>query len=274
MNSFSAKIHTGKVERPSPWPPPPPKTDSGFRKDDFGLEDKKCSSIRNPQSAILKGGAVVLLSGGQDSTTCLYWAKAEGYNPILALTFDYGQRHRTELDAARNIAELAGTPHQLIKLGEDVFTKSNALTGGTEIVVPAVGLPSTFVPGRNLLFLTVAAGYAYGQDWLNLVGGMCQADASGYPDCRANTIEAIETAIMYGMNRLFRIHTPLMWLTKAESVKLAASLPGCWDALAFSQTCYYGFRPPCGECPACQIREKGFRDAGMIDPLSLIEVAR
>jgi len=245
-----SKIKTGRVERPLPWPPPPP----------ILLRDK--------------GGAVVLLSGGQDSTTCLYWAKAEGYNPILALTFNYGQRHRTELDAARKIAGLAGVEHHVITLGDNVFTKSNALAGRAEIVVPESGLPSTFVPGRNLLFLTIAAGYAYERNWLDLVGGMCQTDASGYPDCRADTIKAVEMSIMHGMNRLFSIHTPLMWLTKAESVKLASRLTGCWDALALSQTCYYGFRPPCGECPACQIREKGFREAGMIDPLSLIEVAR
>ena len=238
-----------KVPRPAPWPPPPEK-----------VEKTK--------------GAVVLLSGGQDSTTCLYWTIGQGYDPILALTFDYGQRHKTEIDAARNIAELAGVEHQVIKLGDNVFTKSNALSGRAEIIVPESGLPSTFVPGRNLLFLTIAAGYAYERNWLDLVGGMCQTDYSGYPDCRRETIEAIETSIMYGMNRLFSIHTPLMWLTKAGSVKLASTLKGCWDALAISQTCYYGLRPPCGECPACQIREKGFREAGMTDPLSFVEVAR
>jgi len=212
--------------------------------------------------------AVVLLSGGQDSTTCLYWAK-ERFDRLYALTFDYGQRHRIELDAACTIARMAGVAeHRILRMGELEELGGSALL--SDIPIQETGgrgnLPNTFVPGRNLLFLTLAAAWAYQLECHDLVGGMCQTDYSGYPDCRRATIDALEAAIRLGMEWEIRIHTPLMFLTKAQSVKLAVEV-GAMNALAYSHTCYEGRFPPCGVCPACRLRAKGFEEAGVEDPL-------
>ena len=212
--------------------------------------------------------AVVLLSGGQDSTTCLYWAKKR-FDRLYALTFDYGQRHRIELDAARTIARMAGVAeHRILRMSELEELGGSALLSDTPIQETGGrgNLPNTFVPGRNLLFLTLAAAWAYQLECHDLVGGMCQTDYSGYPDCRRATIDALEEAIRLGMEWEIRIHTPLMFLTKAQSVKLAAEV-GAMDALAYSHTCYEGRFPPCGVCPACRLRAKGFEEAGVEDPL-------
>jgi 7-cyano-7-deazaguanine synthase len=212
--------------------------------------------------------AVVLLSGGQDSTTCLYWAKGR-FERLYALTFDYGQRHRIELEAARTIARMAGVAaHRILKISELAELGGSALLedmpiqerGGRD------NLPNTFVPGRNLLFLVLAAAWAYQLECYDVVGGMCQTDYSGYPDCRRATIDALERAIELGMEWTIRIHTPLMFLTKAQSVRLAQEV-GALDALAYSHTCYEGRFPPCGVCPACRLRAKGFEEAGIEDPL-------
>jgi 7-cyano-7-deazaguanine synthase len=212
--------------------------------------------------------AVVLLSGGQDSTTCLYWAKGR-FERLYALTFDYGQRHRIELEAARTIARMAGVAaHRILKISELAELGGSALLedmpiqerGGRD------NLPNTFVPGRNLLFLVLAAAWAYQLECHDVVGGMCQTDYSGYPDCRRATIDALERAIELGMEWTIRIHTPLMFLTKAQSVRLAQEV-GALDALAYSHTCYEGRFPPCGVCPACRLRAKGFEEAGIEDPL-------
>jgi len=212
--------------------------------------------------------AVVLLSGGQDSTTCLYWAKGR-FERLYALTFDYGQRHRLELEAARTIARMAGVAaHRILKISELAELGGSALLedmpiqerGGRD------NLPNTFVPGRNLLFLVLAAAWAYQLECHDVVGGMCQTDYSGYPDCRRATIDALERAIELGMEWTIRIHTPLMFLTKAQSVRLAQEV-GALDALAYSHTCYEGRFPPCGVCPACRLRAKGFEEAGIEDPL-------
>jgi 7-cyano-7-deazaguanine synthase len=212
--------------------------------------------------------AVVLLSGGQDSTTCLYWAKGR-FERLYALTFDYGQRHRIELEAARTIARMAGVAaHRILKISELAELGGSALLedmpiqerGGRD------NLPNTFVPGRNLLFLVLAAAWAYQLECHDVVGGMCQTDYSGYPDCRRATIDALEHAIELGMEWTIRIHTPLMFLTKAQSVRLAQEV-GALDALAYSHTCYEGRFPPCGVCPACRLRAKGFEEAGIEDPL-------
>lgn len=216
------------------------------------------------------GRALVVLSGGQDSTTCLYWAMARfGKNNVEALTFDYGQRHRIEIDCAVRVAELAGVPHHLLPI--DTFTAlgGNALTGDVPIAdaeEPGDELPNTFVPGRNLVFLTFAAALAWQRGIEHLVTGVAQTDYSGYPDCRADTIAALQQALRYGMERPFSIHTPLMNRTKRETVEMARDL-GALDAMRHTHTCYSGTRPPCGECPACRLRAKGFSEAGIEDPL-------
>jgi 7-cyano-7-deazaguanine synthase len=128
-------------------------------------------------------------------------------------------------------------------------------------------LPTSFVPGRNLLFLIVAAAYAYRRQIDQVVMGVCQTDFSGYPDCRDGAIKAMQVALQIGLGRALTIHTPLMWLSKAETVRLAETLPGCRAALAWSHTCYEGAYPPCGTCPACVIRARGFSEAGVPDPL-------
>lgn len=212
--------------------------------------------------------AVVLLSGGQDSTICLYWAR-QRFEQLYALTFDYGQRHRIELDAARTIARMAGvTEHRILPMSELAALGGSALLSDTPIQEMGArgNLPNTFVPGRNLLFLTVAAAWAYQLECHDLVGGMCQTDYSGYPDCRRATLDALEQALRLGMEWDIRIHTPLMFLTKAQSVQLAMEV-GAMEALAYSHTCYEGRFPPCGVCPACKLRAKGFQEAGVEDPL-------
>ncbi len=217
---------------------------------------------------LIAPSAVVLLSGGQDSTTCLYWAK-QRFTQIYALTFDYGQRHRIELDAARTIAQMAGVAqHRILRITELEQLGGSALL--TDMPIQETGgrggLPNTFVPGRNLLFLVLAAAWAYQLECHHLVGGMCQTDYSGYPDCRRATIDALEQAIRLGMEWDITIHTPLMDLTKAESVRLAMAV-GAMEALAYSHTCYEGQFPPCGTCPACRLRARGFEEAGVEDPL-------
>ncbi len=211
--------------------------------------------------------ALVVLSGGQDSTTCLYWALSQ-FDEVQSITFDYGQRHKIELKSAKKVAEIAGISHHVLSI--DTFQKlgGNALTAEQEVKneLNDNNLPNTFVPGRNLIFITFAAAFAYQQQIQDLVTGVCQTDYSGYPDCRQNTITALELAINLGMESQMKIHTPLMWMTKAETILLAEKL-GAFDALAWSHTCYNGQYPPCGHCPACELREKGFQEAGIPDPL-------
>jgi len=215
--------------------------------------------------------ALVVLSGGQDSTTCLYWAVERfGRDNVSSITFDYGQKHRIELDCARDVAAAAGVPNVRLPidtfsaLGGDALTDasvaiSNETDGETE-------LPVTFVAGRNLIFLTFAAAYAYRHDARHLVTGVAQTDYSGYPDCREDTITALQKAISLGMDREFTIHTPLMHRSKKQTVELAVQLDAL-EAMALTHTCYNGRRPPCGECQACRLRAKGFREAGVKDPL-------
>ncbi len=212
--------------------------------------------------------AVILLSGGQDSATCLAWAKKR-FRQLYAVTIDYGQRHVVELDAAVTIAKRAGVQQTVIPCDSFRVLGGNALTG-SEAVEDGVRaedhLPNTFVPGRNLIFLTLAAAYAYQRGISEIVTGVCQTDYSGYPDCRAETMAALQQSLRTGMAAPFTIHTPLMHLTKAETVKMITDL-GHLDLLAWSHTCYNGNVPPCGTCPACELRAKGFREAGVPDPL-------
>lgn len=213
--------------------------------------------------------ALVCLSGGQDSTTCLFWAKSH-FAKIDCIAFDYGQRHRIELEAAKDVADMAGASLTVLPISALSALGGNSLTDAAiEVERQCVEgeLPNSFVPGRNLLFLTLAAAAAYQRGIKDLVTGVCQTDFSGYPDCRRDTMDSLEKTIALGMDMPVRIHTPLMWLTKAQTVHLAQDLPGCMDAMAKSHTCYEGQRPPCGQCPACQLRAKGFAEAACPDPL-------
>jgi len=219
----------------------------------------------------VKEKALVVLSGGQDSTTCLYWAINKfGSDAVETVTFDYGQRHRIELDCASTISAKAGVRNTRLPI--DTF----GVLGGNSLVNlhvevessldPVTQLPNTFVPGRNLIFLTYAAALAYQRGIKHLVTGVAQTDYSGYPDCREETITALVKTINLGMETDVQIHTPLMHLSKKETVELAKNI-GALEAMADTHTCYNGQRPPCGECPACVLRAKGFEEAGIPDPL-------
>jgi 7-cyano-7-deazaguanine synthase len=221
--------------------------------------------------------ALVLFSGGQDSTTCLAWALAH-FARVETVGFDYGQRHRIELDQRAKLrAGLAGlSPLWRERLGDDhTITiealgaiSETALTRDAEIALRDDGLPNTFVPGRNLIFLNFAAALAYRRGVVDLVGGMCETDYSGYPDCRHETIRAMNRALVLGMASDIDIHTPLMWLDKAATWLLAEELGG--EGLVElivedSHTCYLGERGRrhewgygCGECPACRLRAAGW----------------
>jgi 7-cyano-7-deazaguanine synthase len=221
--------------------------------------------------------ALVLFSGGQDSTTCLAWA-LDRYEAVETVGFAYGQRHASELDArSRVLLEIrARFAHWAAKLGEDHMLPldvlkaigGSALTDDMTIEMGANGLPTSFVPGRNILFLTAAAALAYRRGLATLVGGMCETDFSGYPDCRNDTIKATETALNLGMEAGFKIETPLMWIDKAETWALAERLGGkpLIDLIVEETvTCYEGDHTHrhdwgygCGTCPACDLRQKGY----------------
>ena len=222
--------------------------------------------------------ALVLFSGGQDSTACLAWALSR-YAHVETLGFDYHQRHSVELECRLHVrlAFYAQFPQWARRLGDDHLLdlallgqiSDTALTDQREIEMTKQGLPNTFVPGRNLLFFTFAAAVAYRRGLNVLVGGMCETDFSGYPDCRRATLDAVETALHLGMDRAFPILTPLMTLTKAQTWAMAQGLGG--EALVdliveHSHTCYLGERKDrhawgygCGVCPACDLRRKGYR---------------
>ena len=228
--------------------------------------------------------ALVVLSGGQDSTTCLFWAK-QYFHEVHAVTFDYGQKHSAEIEAARTVARLAGTA------SHDVVEVPGILHGRSPLVNPVETLETysdfdsmdqiigdrvelTFVPVRNLFFLTLAANRAICMGVRNLVTGVCQADNANYPDCRRSFVDDAERAITSalgldkpGAGEPVRIHTPLMDLSKADSVRLATTLPGCMDALGFSHTAYSGEYPPLTQDHATVLRAHGFEEAGIPDPL-------
>ena len=223
---------------------------------------------------MLNTQALVVLSGGQDSTTCLYWALDKfGSDAVEAITFDYGQRHRVELGCAARVAEFADVPHTVMPIDTFAALGGNALTdqniGVQKDADIETDLPNTFVPGRNIVFLTFAAAYAWQRNIEHLVTGVAQTDYSGYPDCRQETIEALQATIRLGMASNVVIHTPLMSLSKKETVLLARDL-GALEVMALTHTCYEGRRPPCGECPACVLRARGFNEAGIEDPLLAI----
>jgi 7-cyano-7-deazaguanine synthase len=221
--------------------------------------------------------ALVLFSGGQDSTTCLAWA-LERYREVETIGFDYGQRHVVELTVRPRVLALLRVrfPAWAARLGEDHLVamrelaqlSDTALTQAAEIRIAQDGLPNTFVPGRNLLFFTYAAAVAYRRDIPVLVGGMCETDFSGYPDCRDDTLKALQVALALGMDRRVTIETPLMWLDKAQTWQLGRELGG--EELielirTETHTCYLGDRATqhdwglgCGSCPACELRAAGW----------------
>jgi 7-cyano-7-deazaguanine synthase len=223
--------------------------------------------------------ALVLFSGGQDSATCLAWALAQGWR-VETIGFEYGQRHRIELDCRATFIKglRAAFPEWSARLGEDhlidlgaiAAISDSALTQEREIALREDGLPNTFVPGRNLLFFTVAAALAYRRGIKHLVGGMCETDYSGYPDCRDDTLKALQAAINLGMNSRLVIDTPLMWRDKKATWQLAQQLGG--DTLVEllrrdTHSCYLGRRDTlhdwgygCGRCPACELRRFGYQE--------------
>lgn len=224
-------------------------------------------------------GALVLFSGGQDSTTCLAWALAR-YAHVETIGFDYGQRHAIELAVRPTVLQQmrALKPEWNERLGDDHMIdlsliakiSDTALTQDVEIAMQENGLPNTFVPGRNLLFMTVAATVAYRRGLTVLVGGMCETDFSGYPDCRDDTMKALQVALNLGMATKLKVETPLMWIDKAQTWTLAEDLGGrpLLDLIRKeTHTCYLGERGAlhdwgygCGSCPACALRARGYEN--------------
>jgi 7-cyano-7-deazaguanine synthase len=221
--------------------------------------------------------AIVLFSGGQDSTVSLAWA-LERFARVETIGFDYGQRHKVELEARLKVrarmpalrpawAERLGDDH-VVRLDALAALSNTALTRDIAIEIAETGLPTTFVPGRNLVFFAFAAALAYRRGAKHLVAGMCETDYSGYPDCRDDTIKAMQLALNLGMDRRFVIHTPLMWIDKAATFGLAQDIGGAAfiDLLVEdTHTCYLGDRSQrhdwgygCGTCPACRLRADGF----------------
>ena len=227
--------------------------------------------------ALIAEAALVLLSGGQDSTVCLAWA-LERFERVETIGFDYAQRHRVEIDARVRVREriIALRSDWAQRLGEDHLVRldalaalsDTALTCETAIEIAENGLPTTFVPGRNLVFFAFAGALAYRRGAKHIVAGMCETDYSGYPDCRDDTLKAMQLALNLGMERRFVIHAPLMWIDKAATFALAHAIGG--DAfidllVEHTHTCYLGDRTQrhdwgygCGSCPACRLRAEGF----------------
>jgi 7-cyano-7-deazaguanine synthase len=209
---------------------------------------------------------LVVFSGGQDSTTCLFWA-LHHFNKVQAVFFRYGQRHAIEEDSASYIANHWNIPLHILDLTTFSQIGGNSLTNNSiKISHESNSIPNTFVPGRNLIFLTYAAALAYTMDVRHLVTGVCETDYSGYPDCRQPTMTSLQNTLRLGIEKDFEIHTPLMHLSKAQTI-LMAQQTGAMDALAYSHTCYEGQYPPCGTCPSCLLRAKGFQEAGLEDPI-------
>lgn len=226
----------------------------------------------------MQDNALVLFSGGQDSTTCLAWALSR-YTHVETVGFAYGQRHAIELSCRQAIrdhlsalcdwGERLGLDHMVDIAGGMAAIGATALTTETAIAMTDEGLPNTFVPGRNLLFLTYAAAIAYRRSIRRLVGGMCETDYSGYPDCRDDTIKAMQLALNLGMQRRFVLETPLMWRDKAATWELASALGGkplIELIIEHTHSCYLGDRTHrhewgygCGTCPACELRAAGWR---------------
>jgi len=212
--------------------------------------------MQNNQSAL------VLFSGGQDSTTCLFWA-IKNFKEVRVLCFTYGQRHSHEVDVARKIAEKLNVPFQVLDAGIISQLADNSLTNHQMVMdqdKPEDSYPNTFVPGRNLFFLTFGAVIARSHGIQNIVTGVSQADYSGYPDCRDTFIRSANTTLNLSMDEQFIIHTPLMWLSKAETWALADELGAFEFIKENTLTCYNGIiAEGCGHCPACKLRKEGLK---------------
>ena len=224
-------------------------------------------------------GALVVFSGGQDSTTCLAWA-LDRFSTVETIGFDYGQRHSVEMECRpglisdmkemrREWGKRLGEDH-VLDLGLLGQISDTSLTGEMAIEMTNKGLPNTFVPGRNILFLAFAGAVAYRRGLDNIVAGVCETDYSGYPDCRDDTVKAVQLALNLGMEARFKLHTPLMWITKAQTWQMAEELGGEGFLSIIKRgthTCYMGDRQTwnewgygCGSCPACELREKGYME--------------
>jgi 7-cyano-7-deazaguanine synthase len=227
------------------------------------------SAAKNPEFATPAGKALVILSGGQDSATCLFWALRK-FSAVETITFDYGQRHRIELECAAELCRQQGLKNTLIPIDSLKALGANALVDCSQKVSQTGGfqnLPSTFVPGRNALFLTLAAAYAAPRGISNLVIGACETDFSGYPDCRDVFMESMEKSLSLAMDYAFKIHRPLMRINKAQTFQMADDLGALQSIVDLTHTCYEGVRAEkhewgygCGECPACQLRQRGFQE--------------
>lgn len=225
--------------------------------------------------------ALVVFSGGQDSTTCLIWALKK-FKTVSAITFNYKQRHQVEIESAKSIIDLINSRkiaginwidedihinHMVVDISflseilETAMIQETAIKHDDE-----TNLPTTFVPGRNILFLTIAAAVAYQKKINHLVAGVCETDYSGYPDCRDSTMRSLQETLKLGLDYDVEIHTPLMWKNKSDTIKLMAELGGL-ELYKYTHTCYKGESPACGECFACELRLNGFKEAGLKDPL-------
>lgn len=217
--------------------------------------------------------AVVIFSGGQDSTTCLYWALKE-FDFVEAITFDYGQKHEIEIKQSKLICEQEDIKQTIIDISFlDTLVESALTSNGNVNETNKIGLPASFVPNRNQLFITLAHSYAQKIGAKNLVTGVCQTDYSGYPDCRQHYIDLIEvcsntgSGLTNGAVNSVKIHTPLMYLNKAQTFQLAEELGYLYEVVEYSHTCYNGNRTlkhdwgyGCGECSACELRKKGYNE--------------
>ncbi|KAB2480923.1 7-cyano-7-deazaguanine synthase QueC [Staphylococcus arlettae] len=202
--------------------------------------------------------ALVVFSGGQDSTTCLFWAKAR-FDEVTLVTFDYGQRHQTEIDVAKRIAHEQNLQHHVLDMSLLSQLTPNALTNHELAIDTAEdGVPNTFVPARNLLFLSFAGALAYQLNIENIITGVCETDFSGYPDCRDSFVKSMNVTLNLAMDKNFVLHTPLMWLDKKQTWELSDQL-GVLDYIKDQTlTCYNGIiGQGCGECPACHLRTRG-----------------
>lgn len=210
-----------------------------------------------------KEKAVVVFSGGQDSTTCLFWAK-ERYEEVIAVSFDYNQKHRLELECAKDICKKHNVEHHILDLSLLNQLAPNSLTRVDMEVdkeAPKDKLPNTFVDGRNMLFLSFVAVFAKQRGIRNIITGVSQSDFSGYPDCRDVFIKSLNVTLNLAMEYEFIVHTPLMWINKEETWKMAYDL-GVLDIVKNDTlTCYNGIiGNGCGECPACKLRKRGYVD--------------
>ena len=226
---------------------------------------------------LISDSALVMFSGGQDSTVCLAWA-LQRFARVETVGFDYGQRHSIELTVRARLRESLGALRSewRVRLGDDHVVKldalaaisDSALTRETEIEITESGLPTTFVPGRNLIFFCFAGALAYRRGARHIVAGMCETDYSGYPDCRDDTVKAMQVALTLGLDRRVTLHTPLMWIDKADTFAMAEEIGGkpLLDlVIEDSHSCYLGERAQrhdwgygCGTCPACKLRAQGF----------------